>query len=124
MAPAVGQAGAGDGLALDEVGELLTDGGPGPEPLLPEEERGDAAGVLLVGGVAVQGQDDVSAAVVGEVGARFVVPGAGEPGPRVDDVGTVGAEPPLDPAGEVVKTLVGAMPKPRLLRELVDYIAS
>ena len=26
--------------------------------------------------------------------------------------------------GEVVKTLVGAMPKPRLLRELEDYIAS
>ena len=25
--------------------------------------------------------------------------------------------------GEVVKTLVGAMPKPRLLRELEDYIA-
>src|SRR4029079_682037 len=76
-----------------------------PEPLLPEEERGDAAGVLLVGGVAVQGQDDVSAAVVGEVGARLVVPGAGEPGPRVDDVGPVGAEPPLDPSGEVMDDL-------------------
>ena len=105
MAPAVGQAGAGDGLRLDEVGELLTDGGPGPELLLPEEERGDAAGVLLVGGVAVQGQDDVSAAVVGEVGARLVVPGAGEPGPCVDDVGPVGAVRPLDPAGEVVHDL-------------------
>ena len=37
--------------------------------------------------------------------ARLVVPGAGEPGPRVDDVGPVGAEPALDPAGEVVDDL-------------------
>ena len=105
MAPAVGQAGAGDGLALDEVGELLADRGPGPEPLLAEEERRDAAGVLLVGGVAVQGQDDVGAAVVGEGGAGLVVPRAGEPGPRVDDVGPVGAEAALDAAGEVVDDL-------------------
>ena len=105
VAATVGEARAGDGLALDQVGQLLADRGPGPEPLLAEEERRDAASVLLVGGVAVQRQDDVGSALVGEQRAGLVVAGAGKPGPRVDDVGPVRAEAPLDAAGQVVDDL-------------------
>jgi hypothetical protein len=76
-----------------------------PNRFCPKKNVATPAGFPLVGGVAVQGQDDVGAAVVGEVGALLVVPRAGEPRPGVDDVGSVRAEAALDASGEVVDDL-------------------
>ena len=97
---AVDQAGPGDDLAPDQVGQPLADGRPGPRAVVPVEVRRDTARGRGFACLAMQRDDQVGAQGVGQLGPLDLVRvGVGGPAEDGQDAGR--GQAALDPAGEV-----------------------